>query len=74
MTRPDQGALAQSTACVRQAGQPECLAPGAWRAADRLEASGLGVAQEIHMAYLEAGADILETNSFSGTVIAQARP
>ena len=27
--------------------------------------------QEIHMAYLEAGADILETNSFSGTVIAQ---
>ena len=23
------------------------------------------------MAYLEAGADILETNSFSGTVIAQ---
>ena len=30
-------------------------------------------AQEIHMAYLEAGADILETNSFSGTVIAQVR-
>ena len=27
--------------------------------------------QEIHTAYLEAGADILETNSFSGTVIAQ---
>ncbi len=27
---------------------------------------------EIHRAYLEAGADIIETNSFSGTVIAQA--
>ena len=27
---------------------------------------------EIHRAYLEAGADIIETNSFSGTTIAQA--
>ncbi|MGE3509547.1 MAG: methionine synthase [Vicinamibacterales bacterium] len=27
---------------------------------------------EIHRAYLDAGADIIETNSFSGTVIAQA--
>ena len=27
---------------------------------------------EIHRAYLEAGADIIETNSFSGTAIAQA--
>ncbi len=27
---------------------------------------------EIHRAYLEAGADIIETNSFSGTVVAQA--
>ncbi|MBM3771846.1 MAG: methionine synthase [Acidimicrobiia bacterium] len=30
------------------------------------------VIREIHEAYLEAGADIIETNSFSGTVIAQA--
>jgi 5-methyltetrahydrofolate--homocysteine methyltransferase len=27
---------------------------------------------EIHKAYLEAGADIIETNTFSGTTIAQA--
>lgn len=27
---------------------------------------------EIHMAYLEAGADIIETNTFSGTTIAQS--
>lgn len=30
------------------------------------------VIQAIHRAYLEAGADILETNTFSGTTIAQA--
>jgi 5-methyltetrahydrofolate--homocysteine methyltransferase len=30
------------------------------------------VIKEIHRKYLEAGADILETNTFSGTVIAQA--
>jgi 5-methyltetrahydrofolate--homocysteine methyltransferase len=30
------------------------------------------VIREIHEAYLDAGADIIETNSFSGTVIAQA--
>ncbi len=30
------------------------------------------VIREIHAAYLEAGADILETNTFSGTFIAQA--
>jgi 5-methyltetrahydrofolate--homocysteine methyltransferase len=27
---------------------------------------------EIHREYLEAGADIIETNTFSGTTIAQA--
>lgn len=32
------------------------------------------VIYEIHMAYLEAGADILETNTFNGTTISQARP
>jgi 5-methyltetrahydrofolate--homocysteine methyltransferase len=30
------------------------------------------VIEEIHLAYLEAGADIIETNTFSGTTIAQA--
>lgn len=30
------------------------------------------VIREIHKAYLEAGADIIETNTFSGTTIAQA--
>lgn len=30
------------------------------------------IIQEIHEAYLEAGADIVETNTFSGTTIAQA--
>lgn len=30
------------------------------------------VIEEIHVAYLEAGADIIETNTFSGTTIAQA--
>ncbi len=30
------------------------------------------IVSEIHHAYLEAGADIIETNSFSGTAIAQA--
>ncbi len=31
-----------------------------------------GVIKEIHAAYLEAGADILETNTFGGTSVAQA--
>ena len=30
------------------------------------------ILKEIHALYLEAGADILETNTFSGTTIAQA--
>ncbi|MGB3547131.1 MAG: homocysteine S-methyltransferase family protein, partial [Saprospiraceae bacterium] len=30
------------------------------------------VIEEIHRAYLEAGADVIETNTFSGTTIAQA--
>ena len=30
--------------------------------------------REIHRRYFECGADICETNTFSGTVIAQARP
>ena len=30
------------------------------------------IIKAIHKAYLEAGADIVETNSFSGTTIAQA--
>ncbi|MCH2099155.1 MAG: homocysteine S-methyltransferase family protein, partial [Pseudomonadales bacterium] len=30
------------------------------------------VVKEVHMAYLEAGADILETNTFGATHIAQA--
>ena len=30
------------------------------------------IIKEIHMQYLEAGADIIETNTFSGTTIAQA--
>ena len=30
------------------------------------------IIKEIHLAYLEAGADIIETNTFSGTSIAQA--
>ncbi len=30
------------------------------------------IIREIHKQYLEAGADILETNTFSGTTIAQA--
>ncbi len=29
------------------------------------------VIEEIHMAFLEAGADILETNTFNGTTISQ---
>jgi methionine synthase I (cobalamin-dependent) len=31
----------------------------------------LQVIEEIHMAFLEAGADILETNTFNGTTISQ---
>ena len=30
------------------------------------------IIQEIHEEYMEAGADIIETNTFSGTSIAQA--
>lgn len=29
------------------------------------------VIEEIHTAYLEAGADIIETNTFNGTTISQ---
>jgi 5-methyltetrahydrofolate--homocysteine methyltransferase len=29
------------------------------------------VIYEIHMAYLEGGADIIETNTFNGTIISQ---
>ena len=32
----------------------------------------LQVIQEIHTAFLEAGADILETNTFNGTTISQS--
>jgi 5-methyltetrahydrofolate--homocysteine methyltransferase len=39
---------------------------------DLLSITKPGVIREIHRAYLEAGADILETNTFSGTTIAQA--
>ena len=31
------------------------------------------VIEEIHTAYLNAGADIIETNTFNGTTISQAR-
>ena len=30
------------------------------------------VIEEIHMAFLEAGADIIETNTFNGTTVSQA--
>jgi 5-methyltetrahydrofolate--homocysteine methyltransferase len=39
---------------------------------DLLSLTRPDVIKEIHAAYLEAGADILETNTFSGTWIAQA--
>ena len=39
---------------------------------DILVVSKPEVIEEIHLAYLEAGADIIETNTFSGTSIAQA--
>ena len=32
----------------------------------------LQVIEEIHMAFLEAGADIIETNTFNGTTISQS--
>lgn len=32
----------------------------------------LQVIEEIHTAFLEAGADILETNTFNGTTISQS--
>ena len=35
-------------------------------------ATGLQVIEEIHTAFLEAGADILETNTFNGTTISQS--
>jgi len=39
---------------------------------DLLSLSQPQIIEEIHRAYLEAGADIIETNTFSGTRIAQA--
>lgn len=39
---------------------------------DLLSITRPDVIREIHRAYLEAGADIIETNTFSGTTIAQA--
>ncbi|MDN3203429.1 homocysteine S-methyltransferase family protein [Algoriphagus sediminis] len=39
---------------------------------DLLSLSRPDIIREIHMEYLEAGADIIETNTFSGTSIAQA--
>ena len=39
---------------------------------DLLSLTQPGIVEEIHRAYLDAGADIVETNSFSGTRIAQA--
>ena len=39
---------------------------------DLLSLTRPDVIKEIHLTYLAAGADILETNSFSGTTIAQA--
>jgi len=39
---------------------------------DLLSITRPDVIKEIHLAYLEAGADIIETNTFSGTRIAQA--
>jgi 5-methyltetrahydrofolate--homocysteine methyltransferase len=39
---------------------------------DLLSLTRPDVIREIHEAYLEAGADIVETNTFSGTTIAQA--
>jgi 5-methyltetrahydrofolate--homocysteine methyltransferase len=39
---------------------------------DLLSITRPDVIKEIHRKYLEAGADIIETNTFSGTTIAQA--
>jgi 5-methyltetrahydrofolate--homocysteine methyltransferase len=39
---------------------------------DLLSVTRPEIIKEIHMAYLEAGSDIIETNTFSGTRIAQA--
>ena len=39
---------------------------------DLLSLTRPDIIKEIHAAYLEAGADIIETNTFSGTTIAQA--
>ena len=39
---------------------------------DLLSVTRPDIIKEIHMAYLEAGSDIIETNTFSGTRIAQA--
>lgn len=39
---------------------------------DLLSITRPDVIKEIHAAYLEAGADIIETNSFSGTTVSQA--
>jgi 5-methyltetrahydrofolate--homocysteine methyltransferase len=39
---------------------------------DLLSLTRPDIIKEIHLQYLEAGADIIETNSFSGTTVAQA--
>ena len=39
---------------------------------DLLSITRPAIIRDIHLAYLEAGADIIETNTFSGTTIAQA--
>ncbi|MEX2362783.1 MAG: homocysteine S-methyltransferase family protein, partial [Balneolaceae bacterium] len=39
---------------------------------DLLSLTRPNIIQEIHEEYLEAGADIIETNTFSGTTIAQS--
>ena len=39
---------------------------------DLLSVTRPDIIRDIHLAYLEAGADIIETNTFSGTTIAQA--
>src|SRR5688500_4416428 len=39
---------------------------------DLLSITQPGIVEEIHKQYLEAGADIIETNTFSSTSIAQA--
>ncbi|HET8572892.1 MAG TPA: homocysteine S-methyltransferase family protein [Edaphocola sp.] len=39
---------------------------------DLLSLTRPGIIRDIHLAYLEAGADIIETNTFNGTAVSQA--